>query len=255
MAQPHREVLIPLLQARFRERPAHEWETLLQGASTRTRCCTPTWGTARRRSSACGQRKQSSGIEEDHMRAVKVLLWDFARAFYAPRALYTELRAGRRSPSWVCVLVYCLIYMAGTLWLHLHGFEPFTAPWLVLDPKVYYLVETFYLTPVVFLAWILGAGIIQVLGRLFGGQGSFEGTLHMTGYSLWAPWYPLIIMDIIQTAPEWIYNTVLAACMVLIVVGTTIAVRIEQRISVPAALATAIVTFGSVGVMLFTYIR
>jgi formyl-CoA transferase len=29
----HREVLIPLLQERFRERTAHEWETLLQGAS------------------------------------------------------------------------------------------------------------------------------------------------------------------------------------------------------------------------------
>lgn len=186
---------------------------------------------------------------------LKALLRDFARAFYAPRALYKGLKAGRRSPSWICVLVYCLIYMAGTLWLYLSGFEPFTTPWLVLDPKVYYLAETFFLTPVVFAAWILGTGILQILGRLFGGQGRFETTLQMTGYSLWAPWYPLIIVDVLQTTPEWIYNIVLAACMILIVVGTTIAVRIEHKLSVLVSLAISVVAFGANGVILFTYIR
>lgn len=189
------------------------------------------------------------------IRTVKMGLSDFARAFYAPRALYTDLRAGRPSPSWLCVLVYCLIYMVMTVWLHLHQFEPFTPPWIILDPQVYYLVETFYLTPLVFLMWILGAGTIQTLGRLFGGQGSFEGTLRMTGYSLWAPWYPLIIMDIVQSAPEWIYNIVLGSCMGLVLVGTTIAVRAEQRIGLPAALVTALLAVGSVAVILFTYIR
>lgn len=186
---------------------------------------------------------------------VKTLLQDFSRAFYAPRALYTEMRAGWRSPSWLCVLLYCLIYVVGTVWLYTHGFEPFTAPWIALDPKVYYLVETFYLTPLVFAVWVLGAGMIQVLSLPFGGQGRFETNLRMTGYSLWAPWYPLIVLDIIQTTPDWLYNAVVAACMTFILVGTTIAVRVEQKISVSASVFVALLTVGAVGLILYTYIR
>jgi len=189
------------------------------------------------------------------MTALGMLLKDFARAFYAPQALYTELRDGRRSPSWVCVLVYCLVYMVGTVWLYVHGFLPFTPPWITLDPKLYYLVETFYLTPLIFLMWILGAGTIHVLSKLFGSRGSFEVTLRMTGYSLWAPWYPLIVMDVIQTAPDWLYNTVVAACMLVILIGTTVAVHIEHKITVSAALVVSFLSFGSVAVILFTYIR
>ncbi len=36
---------------------------------------------------------------------LRVLLTDFARAFYAPRALYRDIAEGRKSPSWAFVLV------------------------------------------------------------------------------------------------------------------------------------------------------
>jgi hypothetical protein len=189
------------------------------------------------------------------VKALRLLLTDFPRVFYAPRALYREISAGRPSPSWVAVLAYCLLYVGGALWLYFNGFEPFNPPWLVLDPQRYYLVEAFYILPVIFLVWILGAGLIRVLGRLAGGQGRFEVLLRMTGYALWAPWYALFIVDVIHATPEWLYMTVLVACMAWILVGLTVAVAVEERIGPFRAALIALVTVGAVGIVTYTYIR
>ena len=180
---------------------------------------------------------------------------DFARAFYSPKSLYTDMRDGRPTASWLCVLVYCAIYVVACLWLHFSGYEPFTTPWIALRPDIYYLVEAFYLTPLIFLLWIQGAGTIHVLARLFKGRGRFDTTLRMTGYSLWAPWYPLIIVDSIHATPEWLYYAVLTLCVVLLVVGTTISARIEEGIGWVGALISSTLAILSVGVMLFVFIR
>lgn len=42
---------------------------------------------------------------------------------------------------------------------------------------------------------------------------SFETLFVMTGYSLWAPWYPPILADSIHATPEWLYNSVLGLCI------------------------------------------
>ena len=189
------------------------------------------------------------------MNTFKIFLKDFSRAFYGPVSLYREIHKGRPSPSWLCVLVYCLIYVFGTLWLYFNDYTPFVKPWIVLNPEVYYLAESIYLTPLIFLVWILGAGIIHVVSRLFGGSGRFDITLRMTGYSLWAPWYPLIIVDSIHKTPEWLYNTVLAICIVLVLAGTAIAVKIEEKISVFGSIVTSVVALGSIAGITFTYIR
>jgi len=127
---------------------------------------------------------------------------DFIRAFYSPKYLYMEISEGRKSSSWLCVLVYCLIYVIGSLWLYFRGFTPFVKSWIKLSEDVYYLVQAFYLLPLVFLMWILGISVLHVLCRQFGGKGKFEVLLIMTGYSLWAPWYPLIVLDCIHSTPE-----------------------------------------------------
>ena len=189
------------------------------------------------------------------MKTLRVLLLDFARSFVAPTRLYSEIRDGRVSPSWICVLVYCAAYVAGAVWLHLHGFTPFVEPWLVLAPDAYYLAEAVYLTPLIFLVWILGAGTIQVLGRLTGGRGRFESTLRMTGYAFWAPWYPLIVVDSIHSTPDWIYTAVLAICFSYVLVGTTVSTRIEQRLSWVRSAAISVIAVIVVSGIVFTYIR
>lgn len=183
------------------------------------------------------------------------LVRDFVRAFYAPKSLYEDIAKGRVHNSWLCVLIYGLIYVVGTLWLYLNGFTPFEPPWLKLPEDIYYLVQTFYILPLVFLMWTLGTGVLHILSKPFGGSGSFDILFRMTGYALWAPWYPLIVVDCIQATPEWLYNAILGICMVLILIGTTKATMVAEKIKWPGAVFASIVAFASIGLILFTYIR
>jgi len=187
--------------------------------------------------------------------SMKNLFYDFVRAFYAPKSLYKEIHDGRATPSWLCVLIYCLIYVIGCLWLYFNGYRPFVEPWIKLDPNIYYLIEAFYLTPLIFLMWIQGAGIIHVLSKFFGGKGRYDTTLKMTGYSFWAPWYPLIIVDAIHSTPEWLYNIVLILCVLFIIGGTAISIKIEENISWGRSLIFSIFSVVTMGVFIFTFIR
>jgi len=180
---------------------------------------------------------------------------DFIRVFYSPKSLYREISKGRKCSSWLCVLVYCLIYIMGSLWLYFRGFTPFVKPWIKLPEDVYYLVQAFYLLPLVFLMWILGTGVLHILCKQFGGNGRFEVLLIMTGYSLWAPWYPLIVVDCIHSTPEWLYNTVLVLCIVFILIGTTVAAMVEEKINLIVAFISSVISLSSIGLILFTYIR
>jgi hypothetical protein len=192
-------------------------------------------------------------------RKCSLLIWnnfirDFSRAFYAPRTLYTEIHNGRRTPSWLCVSIYCGIYVIGTLWLYFTGHQPTVEPWIKLDRSIYYLVQSFYQAPLVFLMWFQSAGTIHVLSKLFGGKGNFDTTLTMTGYALWAPWMILIPFDIIST-PEWLYNLVLGFCILFVAVGTIISTKIEEGIGWISATIASIFAFIAIAIILFTFIR
>ena len=183
------------------------------------------------------------------------LTGEFFQAFYSPKSLYQEISRGRKSSSWLCVLIYCLIYMLGSLWLYFQGFTPFVKPWINLPEDIYYLVQAFYSLPLVFLMWILGTGVLHVLCGQFGGKGRFEVLLLMTGYSLWAPWYLLIVVDCIHSTPEWLYNIVLLVCIIFILIGTSIAALVEEKINLIVAFISSVTSLSSIELILFTYIR
>ena len=189
------------------------------------------------------------------MLSLKNLFYDFVRAFYAPKTLYQEMHDGRSTPSWLCVLVYCLIYLIGCLWLYANNFTPFVKPWITLAPNIYYLAEAFYLTPLIFLMWIQGAGTIHVLSKFFQGKGRFDTILKMTGYSIWAPWYPLIIVDTIHATPDWLYKIILIFCVLFCIGGTSIAVKVEEKISWIASIFCALSSIAAIGIIIFTFIR
>jgi len=128
-------------------------------------------------------------------------------------------------------------------------------PWIKLPEDIYYLVQAFYGLPLVFLMWILGTSVLHVLCRQFGGKGRFEVLLLMTGYSLWAPWYLLIILDCVHSTPEWFYNAVLLVCIIFILIGTSIAALVEEKINFIVAFISSVITLSSIGLILFTYIR
>ena len=70
--------------------------------------------------------------------------------------------------------------MVGSLWLYFKGFTPFVDTWIKLPEEIYYLVQSFYIIPLIFLIWILGAGVLHVVSKFFGGSGRFD-VLFMLG--------------------------------------------------------------------------
>jgi hypothetical protein len=186
---------------------------------------------------------------------LKNFIKDFLQAFYLPQSLYRGISKNKKSKSWLCVLIYCLVYVGGSLWLYFKGFTPFEGTWIKLPEEIYYLVQSFYIIPLTFLMWILGTGVIHVVSKYFGGKGRCDVLFIMTGYSLWAPWYLLIIVDCLHSTPEWLYNTVLGICIILILFGTTIATMIEEKINLAGAIISSTIAFASIGLILFTYIR
>lgn len=112
---------------------------------------------------------------------LKIFIKGFARAFYSPKSLYEEISKERAHNNWLCVLTYCLVYVIGTLWLYFKGFTPFVPTWIKLPEDIYYLVQTFYIIPLVFLMWILGTGVLHILSKPFGGRGKFDVLFIMTG--------------------------------------------------------------------------
>lgn len=179
----------------------------------------------------------------------------FFLAFYSPKSLYIKISEGKNYHSWLCVLIYSLVYVAGSLWLYFKGFPPFENPWIKLPEDIYYLVQSCYIVPLIFLMWILGPGVLHLASKMFGGDGKFDTLFIMTGYSLWAPWYPFIIVDCIHPTPEWLYNTVLGICVLLILRGTTDAAMVEEKIMPSGAMIASVMASVSIGIILFTYIR
>jgi hypothetical protein len=186
---------------------------------------------------------------------LKIFLKGFIQAFYSPKTLYKKISKGDKYNSWICVLVYCLVYVAGSLWLYLKDLTPFVETWIKLPEDIYYLVQSIYIIPLIFLMWVLGAGVLHFVSKMFGGNGRFDVLVRITGYSLWAPWYPLMIVDSIHSTPEWLYNLVLGICIILILAGTTVAAMIEEKIKLPGAIISSLIAFISIGAILFTYIR
>ncbi len=183
-----------------------------------------------------------------------VFLQDLARSFHAPKALYVDIHGGHRTPSWLCVALYCAIYVAYTSWAAFHGVTPPEQPLLKIELQRYYLVQSFYEAPLVFALWILASGLIQLLSKPFGGRGTFDATLVMTGYAIWAPWFLLIPLDIFRSS-GLIYNLVLTVLILWTWLGTSISIRVEQGIGWLGALVSSLIAILSISLLLFVLIR
>jgi len=176
------------------------------------------------------------------------------KALLRPLSLYRDIERGARYSSGLCVLVYGLIYVAASLWLYFNGFTPFFESWIRLPDDLYYLVQSAYILPLILSMWILATGILHGMSRLFHGRGRVEVLFRMTGYSLWAPWYILIVFDCLHSIPEILYNGVLVLCMVLMIAGTAAATRIEEKIGLLASILSTLTAVAVITVMSLTYI-
>ncbi|HEX2735878.1 MAG TPA: YIP1 family protein [Polyangiaceae bacterium] len=92
------------------------------------------------------------------------------------------------------VVGYTLVYFG----LAQSGAYPSSfAPWLAIPAEGYYSVNRFLLAPSMFAAWILAAGVVQLLGRLVCAKGSFEDTLSVLGFAISIASWSLLPHDLV----------------------------------------------------------
>jgi hypothetical protein len=115
-----------------------------------------------------------------------------ARTFAALQADSRQVAMGVRAVLFIGVLYTITVAMLAA------GGALITAPaFLVLPAENYYFYEIFFAAPVLFLDWIMAAGLARLLGRPRCGTGSFEGTLAALGFAVSVPF---LITWVVETA-------------------------------------------------------
>ena len=85
----------------------------------------------------------------------------------------------------LAVLINIVLYTLVYVFLSIGGGAPSSfTPWLAIPAEDYYRYNQFFLAPSMFAAWILAAGVAQLLSRPFSGKGSFEDNLSVFGFAI-----------------------------------------------------------------------
>ena len=68
-------------------------------------------------------------------------------------------------------------------------------PWLAIPAADYFKWEALFSAPVTVLCWILAAGVMHLLSKLFRGEGSFDDTAALLGFAIALPTLTSLIPD------------------------------------------------------------
>lgn len=100
------------------------------------------------------------------------------------RTFETLVQDGRQLRlAFSAVLITAVLYTFVYVFLIFGGGQPFK-PWLDIPLDDYYRYNVFFCAPSMFLGWILAAGVVQLISRLFSGTGTFEQTLAVLGFGI-----------------------------------------------------------------------
>ena len=91
-------------------------------------------------------------------------------------------------------LLYTLVYIFLIIG---HG-RPFH-PWLKIPDDVYYRYNVFFCAPTMMLGWILSAGVVHTICRIFYSEGSFEQLLGVFGFGIGIASWATGLHDIITS--------------------------------------------------------
>jgi len=127
------------------------------------------------------------------------LRYYFENTIIRPRRAFSELLSDPRrlKHGFITFLIMVLLYTVGILFIAFSGAEPTMRPWLAIPSKNYYYWQTLFYAPVFITGWILAAGVVQLLSRLFKGNGTFEDTASLLGFGIAVPTYVTLIPDTI----------------------------------------------------------
>jgi hypothetical protein len=116
-----------------------------------------------------------------------------------PRRTFDALMADSRRLRYgsIAITISAVLYTLVYVFLNLGGGAPSSfTPWLAIPKEVYYHYNLFFLAPSMFLAWILAAGVAQLLSKPFSGKGTFEDTLSVFGFAISIACLPALLHDL-----------------------------------------------------------
>jgi len=98
----------------------------------------------------------------------------------------------------LCLVGIAVLYAVTLLLLAIGGDKPGPAPWLDIPRSSYFYWEAAFATPVFIAAGVLAAASMQLLARAWGGTGSFEDTMALTGFAVAICTLFSVIPDLIE---------------------------------------------------------
>jgi hypothetical protein len=123
----------------------------------------------------------------------------YKQAFYQPGRAFLTLLSDHRYFRFG--FLYMLIPIAGYTLVYIFlakgGAAPSAfSPWLNIPAENYYDINRYLLAPAMVLSWFTAASLMQVLSRLWTGEGRFEQTLALTGLSISVAMWGSLIHDL-----------------------------------------------------------
>lgn len=124
----------------------------------------------------------------------------YLKTVTSPQEAFENLIADRKMLKYAtyAVLITSILYTFVYVFLIFGGGQPFK-PWLNIPLEDYYKYNVFFCAPSMFLGWILAAGVMQTVTRIFSERGSFEQALSVLGFSISIASWATGIHDIITS--------------------------------------------------------
>lgn len=99
--------------------------------------------------------------------------------------------------SFVYILIPVVAYTAMYIFLTIaHGAPSVFTPWLNIPKESYYAVNRFMLAPSMILCLLVSASVVQIIGQLFNGKGTFEQSLVAISLSISVAMWGGLIHDL-----------------------------------------------------------
>jgi hypothetical protein len=155
------------------------------------------------------------------------------------------------SYAFAAYFLFGLLYGLFSLVVYFSGHLPRGVLVNFIPARTYYLWEGIFMIPVTMQIYILFAALSHLLSKLLNGQGSFEGTLSVLGFTYSIPlivlfWVPDVVLFFLfgsQVQLNFVpfYGTAAGLWTIIL---SLMGIRITQHISFPRALFVTIVAMG-----------
>lgn len=116
-----------------------------------------------------------------------MFLKTYLQTIVKPGKTFEELLVNEKSFSLgfafilIPIVAYTMMYIFLTIG---NGAPSVFTPWLNIPKEDYYSINRYLLAPSMILCWITASAVIQILGRIFNGAGTFEQTLTVIALSI-----------------------------------------------------------------------